>query len=112
MLKSLLFLQCRTLLMDLKSLKWDPALLAIFNIPECLLPKIVSSAEVYGLVKSGPLVDIPVAGCLGDQQAALVGQKCFHKVGEWKNSVFSIIHFHSFLFRFTHYSVFLPSGRC
>jgi glycerol kinase len=66
--------------MNLKSLQWDPALLSIFNVPLSVLPKIVSSAEVYGLIKSGPLVNIPVAGCLGDQQAALVGQKCFEKV--------------------------------
>lgn len=71
----------RTLLMNLKSLKWDPILLNIFNVPESVLPKIVSSAEVYGHVQSGPLAGIPVAGCLGDQQAALVGQKCFEKVG-------------------------------
>ncbi|CAM0140799.1 Glycerol kinase [Umbelopsis sp. WA50703] len=75
----------RTLLMNLKSLEWDPALLNIFNVPESVLPKIVSSAEVYGHVKSGPLEGIPVAGCLGDQQAALVGQKCFQK-GDAKNT--------------------------
>lgn len=75
------YLQSRTLLMNLKSLKWDPILLNIFNVPESVLPKIVSSAEVYGHVQSGPLAGIPVAGCLGDQQAALVGQKCFEKVG-------------------------------
>ncbi|KAH8547726.1 hypothetical protein BGW37DRAFT_510025 [Umbelopsis sp. PMI_123] len=75
----------RTLLMNLKSLQWDPELLSIFNIPLTVLPKIVSSAEVYGLVKSGPLINIPVAGCLGDQQAALVGQKCFYK-GDVKNT--------------------------
>lgn len=66
--------------MNLKTLQWDPALLSIFNIPESVLPKIVSSAEVYGTIKAGHLINIPVAGCLGDQQAALVGQKCFEKV--------------------------------
>ncbi|KAI8876098.1 glycerol kinase [Backusella circina FSU 941] len=75
----------RTLLMNLTSLEWDPALLAFFDISEELLPRIVSSSEIYSeiQIKDSPLLGIPIAGCLGDQQAALLGQKCFEK-GEAK----------------------------
>ncbi|CAO3656880.1 unnamed protein product [Mucor fragilis] len=75
----------RTLLMNLKTLEWDQDLLAFFDIPEELLPKLSSSSEIYGKVglKDSPLEGVPIAGCLGDQQAALLGQKCFGK-GEAK----------------------------
>ena len=66
----------RTLLMNLARLDWDPALLAAFDIPRAVLPRIVSSSEVYGTAR-GELAGVPVAGILGDQQAALVGQTCF-----------------------------------
>ena len=56
-----------------------------FEIPEHVLPKIVSSSEHYGDVEDGPLQGLPVMGCLGDQQAAFVGQRCF-SVGEAKNT--------------------------
>jgi len=75
----------RTQLMDLETLAWDQELLKTFNIPEAMLPKICSSSEVYGNVKVGTIAGIPIAGVLGDQQAALVGQTCF-KPGEAKNT--------------------------
>ncbi|HUS23022.1 MAG TPA: glycerol kinase GlpK [Aeromicrobium sp.] len=69
----------RTMLMDLESLDWDDELLALFGVPREMLPRIASSSEVYGTTaESGPFgQEIPVAGDLGDQQAALVGQACF-----------------------------------
>jgi glycerol kinase len=75
----------RTQLMDLHTLTWDKALLKIFDIPEAILPKIVSSSEVYGPVKLPSIEGVPVAGILGDQQAALVGQTCFDS-GQAKNT--------------------------
>jgi len=69
----------RTMLMDLETLDWDDELLGIFGVPRAMLPRIASSSEVYGTTDaSGPFGhEIPVAGDLGDQQAALVGQACF-----------------------------------
>ncbi|KAG0165756.1 Glycerol kinase [Apophysomyces sp. BC1015] len=75
----------RTMLMNIKTRQWDPQLLKFFGIPEKVLPTIVSSSEHYGNVQWGPLEGMPIMGCLGDQQAALVGQKCF-QVGEAKNT--------------------------
>jgi len=75
----------RTQLMNLETLAWDKELLDAFGIPEAMLPKICSSSEVYGEVKEGPLRGVPIAGILGDQQAALVGQACF-RPGEAKNT--------------------------
>jgi glycerol kinase len=75
----------RTQLMNLGSLAWDPQLLRAFDIPESLLPRIVGSSEVYGEITQGPLRGVPIAGVLGDQQAALVGQGCF-AAGEAKNT--------------------------
>ena len=75
----------RTQLMNLATLDWDAALLDAFRIPRACLPRIASSSEVYGKVASGPLAGVPIAGILGDQQAALVGQTCL-KPGEAKNT--------------------------
>ena len=75
----------RTLLMNLKTLDWDDEILKVIGIPRVMLPKIRSSSEVYGDVKAGQLQGIPVAGDLGDQQAALFGQTCY-KAGEAKNT--------------------------
>jgi glycerol kinase len=76
----------RTLLMDLASLRWDESLLAEFGIPAALLPEIRSSSEVYGTGHAtGPLPGVPVAGILGDQQAATFGQAAFSP-GESKNT--------------------------
>lgn len=65
----------RTQLMNLETLAWDPELLEIFGIKKEWLPEIKSSSEIYGKTKEG----VPVAGILGDQQAAMVGQTCFEK---------------------------------
>jgi glycerol kinase len=75
----------RTLMMDLRSLSWDEATAATIGVPTSMLPEIHSSSEVYGVVKSGPLAGIQIAGDLGDQQAATFGQTCF-AVGEAKNT--------------------------
>ncbi|HEX8665701.1 MAG TPA: glycerol kinase GlpK [Beijerinckiaceae bacterium] len=74
----------RTQLMDLSTLAWDDDILALFGIPRACLPGIASSSEVYGAA-GGPLAGVPIAGILGDQQAALVGQACFSP-GEVKNT--------------------------
>jgi glycerol kinase len=75
----------RTQLMDLQTLEWDAELLRAFGIPRQVLPEIRSSSEIYGRVAQGPLKGVAVAGILGDQQAALVGQTCFRS-GEAKNT--------------------------
>lgn len=69
----------RTLLFNLEAQGWDPELLELFSIPSEILPEVRSSSEVYGVTRGVPgLPDgIPVAGCAGDQQAALFGQACF-----------------------------------
>ena len=75
----------RTQLMNLSTLSWDTGLLAAFEIPAPCLPKIVSSSEPYSEIREGPLKGVQIAGILGDQQAALVGQACF-EAGEAKNT--------------------------
>jgi len=74
----------RTLLMDLKTLDWDPWLLDLFEVPRLLLPTIRPSSEVYGTTKILPH-NLPVASALGDQQAALFGQAGFDR-GDAKNT--------------------------
>jgi glycerol kinase len=74
----------RTMLMDLATLEWDDEILGIMGIPRSMLPEIRSSSQVYGSA-TGVLAGIPVAGDLGDQQAALFGQTCFSP-GEAKNT--------------------------
>jgi glycerol kinase len=75
----------RTQLMNLETFDWDPDLLAVFEIPRALLPSIRSSSERYGTARAEPVQGVPIAGILGDQQAALVGQTCF-RPGEAKNT--------------------------
>ncbi len=75
----------RTMLMNLETLDWDPEILGIMGIPRAMLPAIKASSEVYGDIAVGDLKGIPVAGDLGDQQAALFGQACYD-VGEAKNT--------------------------
>jgi glycerol kinase len=75
----------RTQLLNLATLKWDPAILAAFDIPANILPRIVSSSEVYGEAKLDSIAGVKISGVLGDQQAALFGQTCFHP-GEAKNT--------------------------
>jgi len=74
----------RTMMMSLETLDWDEEILGILDVPRAMLPEIRASSEVYGEAK-GDLAGIPVAGDLGDQQAALFGQTCF-SVGEAKNT--------------------------
>jgi len=77
----------RTMLMNLETLDWDAEICAIMGVPPSMLPEIRSSSEIYGHTRpSGPFRgSIRVAGDLGDQQAATVGQTCFD-VGEAKNT--------------------------
>jgi glycerol kinase len=75
----------RTQLMNLRSLEWDPELLAAFSIPRACLPRIVPSSAIQGEIGSGALRGVQIAGLVGDQQAALLGQTCF-KPGEAKNT--------------------------
>ena len=71
----------RTLLMNLETLDWDENLLAIFGVSRTSLPDIKSSSEIYAMTDPhGPFgTAIPIAGILGDQQAAMVGQVCFDR---------------------------------
>jgi sugar (pentulose or hexulose) kinase len=71
----------RTLMMDLRTLDWDDDLLAALDVPRAMLPRVHGSSEVYGHPPDGT----PVAGALGDQQAALFGQTCFQP-GEGKST--------------------------
>lgn len=76
----------RTMLFNINTLEWDNELLDLFNIPRSILPKVVSSSEIYG--KTHPDIfgeAIPIAGIAGDQQAALFGQTCFEE-GMIKNT--------------------------
>jgi len=65
----------RTMLMNLETLSWDPFLCKFFDIPVSILPEIRSSSEIYGYLTKH-LAGIPISGCVGDQQAALIGQLC------------------------------------
>ncbi len=75
----------RTLMLSLETLDWDDELLDVLGIPRVMLPDVRASSEVYGDARVGELRGIPLAGDLGDQQAALFGQTCF-SVGEAKNT--------------------------
>ena len=76
----------RTLLMDLSTLSWDESIAADMGVPTSMLPEIRSSSEEYGKVREkGALAGVPIAGILGDQQAATFGQACL-SVGEAKNT--------------------------
>ncbi|WP_434612216.1 glycerol kinase GlpK [Arthrobacter sp. A5] len=72
----------RTMFMDLETLSWDDGILAAFGVPRSMMPEIKSSSEVYGTVHTSQLLrEVPVAGILGDQQAATFGQAAFEKGG-------------------------------
>ncbi len=75
----------RTQLMNLKTVSWDAELAQIMGIPLQMLPKIEPSSKVYGQIESDVMKGVPLAGVLGDQQAALVGQTCYQP-GEAKNT--------------------------
>ncbi|XP_010537930.1 PREDICTED: glycerol kinase [Tarenaya hassleriana] len=75
----------RTMLMNLRTLSWDNDVLKTLGIPAEILPKIVSNSEVIGKICKGwPIPGIPIAGCLGDQHAAMLGQAC--RKGEAKST--------------------------
>ena len=77
----------RTMLYNIKELKWDDEILEILDIPKSMLPDVKPSSYVYGNTDEGMLsgAQIPIAGCAGDQQAALFGQTCFEE-GSAKNT--------------------------
>jgi glycerol kinase len=75
----------RTLLLDLHKRKWSSELCNFFGIPHQILPEILSSAEVYGCMTTGSLKGVPISGCLGDQQAAMIGHNCL-SIGSAKNT--------------------------
>ena len=76
----------RTMFMDLETLQWDQEILDVFGVPASMMPTIKSSSEVYGHVHTSQLLrETPVAGILGDQQAATFGQAAFQP-GEAKNT--------------------------
>ena len=76
----------RTMFMDLETLQWDDEILAAFDVPKSMLPEIKSSSEVYGTAHTSSLLrEVPIAGILGDQQAATFGQAAFNQ-GEAKNT--------------------------
>ncbi|MDJ0324381.1 glycerol kinase GlpK [Cryobacterium sp. PH31-AA6] len=76
----------RTMFMDLETLAWDDDILAAFDVPKSMLPEIRSSSEVYGHASEHSLLrETPIAGILGDQQAATFGQAAFDQ-GEAKNT--------------------------
>ncbi|MFU7515682.1 glycerol kinase GlpK [Clostridium sp. HCS.1] len=77
----------RTMLYNIKDLRWDDKILEELNIPKSMLPEVRNSSEVYGYANLGGKTDVnvPIAGIAGDQQSALFGQTCFEK-GEAKNT--------------------------
>ena len=76
----------RSMLFHLKHLQWDEELLAHFHIPKCMMPEVHPSSYVYGMTDPACLGSaIPIAACIGNQQADLFGQACFDK-GQAKNS--------------------------
>jgi glycerol kinase len=76
----------RTMLLDLDTMSWAPDIAADMGIPTAMLPQIVASSQVYAPVRElGPLAGVPIAGILGDQQAATFGQACLSP-GEAKNT--------------------------
>ncbi|GAA0147564.1 carbohydrate kinase [Lithospermum erythrorhizon] len=75
----------RTMLMNLSTLEWDKSILETLKVPAEILPKIISNAEIIGDVAKGWAISgVPIAGCLGDQHAAMVGQAC--RKGEAKST--------------------------
>ena len=80
----------RTMLFDVDKLCWDEYICERLGIPMSILPKVVPSSQIYGEVAEGiagleALAGVPIAGAIGDQQAALFGQACF-RPGQAKNT--------------------------
>ena len=76
----------RTMLFNIHTLNWDEDILDLFGIPACMLPEVVDSSGI--ICETAPEIfggSIPIAGCAGDQQAALFGQRCFNE-GDVKNT--------------------------
>jgi len=74
----------RTMLFDIKKMEWDNELLEIFDIPDAILPEVKQSGDFYGTAAISS-AEVPISGCMGDQQAALFGQTCFER-GMVKNT--------------------------
>lgn len=66
----------RTLMMDLRKRQWHEPYVKLFGANLAMMPQIFSNSEVFGHVKEGPLVGVPITGCLGDQQSAVLGERC------------------------------------
>lgn len=66
----------RTLLLNTTTLQWEDSLVEFFGFKKSILPKLVSTSEVYGNVAQGVLAGVPIGGLVGDQQGALIGNKC------------------------------------
>ena len=75
----------RTMLYNIREMKWDEELLALLGVPASMMPEVRSCSEVYGTVSDGPLAGVRIAGIAGDQQAALFGQMCT-EAGSVKNT--------------------------
>lgn len=76
----------RTMIFNIHTLKWDKELLKILDIPECLLPEVRDSSCIYTTTDKDVCgFEVPIASCIGDQQAALFGQGCFNP-GETKTT--------------------------
>ncbi|UWG97700.1 glycerol kinase GlpK [Dehalobacter sp. DCM] len=76
----------RTMLYNIRDLRWDDKILAALDIPECILPKVCPSSDLFGVTEAHLLgAEIPIGGLAGDQQAALFGQGCFSE-GMVKNT--------------------------
>ena len=75
----------RTMLYNIREMKWDEELLALLEVPASMMPEVRSCSEIYGTVSDGPLAGVRIAGIAGDQQAALFGQMCT-EAGSVKNT--------------------------
>ena len=76
----------RTMLYNIKELKWDDELLSLFDIPKEILPTVMPSSGIFGYTSKDILgAELPIGGVAGDQQSALFGQCCFNS-GEMKNT--------------------------
>ncbi len=75
----------RTMLYNIREMKWDEELLALLGVPASMMPEVRSCSEIYGTVSDGPLAGVRIAGIAGDQQAALFGQMCT-EAGSVKNT--------------------------
>ena len=76
----------RTMMFNIKTLKWDEDILKLLNKPSCMLPEVKSNSEIYGETESHFFGgNIKISGAVGDQQAALFGQKCYNE-GDIKNT--------------------------